>query len=116
MDELRFQPRLSLRRKDDPEDGVSGSVEVEVCAEDDSFFDTGWETGPPRDANVTSTSESSSLYSALGLDLTKPYSPLFLGRLADANGVVAVSLRFGAGIGMAEVVGLGYVVASDLRA
>lgn len=43
FDGARRQPlRLSLRRREEPEEGVSGSVEVEVCAESDvSFFCNG---------------------------------------------------------------------------
>jgi hypothetical protein len=40
LDDARRQPlKLNLRLSEEPEDGVSGSVEVEVCAESEvSFF------------------------------------------------------------------------------
>ena len=43
FDGARRQPlRLSLRRNEEPEEGVSGSVDVEVCAESEvSFFCNG---------------------------------------------------------------------------
>lgn len=63
---LRQPLRLSLRLKEEPEDGVSGSVEVEVCAESDvSFFCSGRE--PAGFMFCSSTSLAPVWYSPLGL-------------------------------------------------
>jgi hypothetical protein len=105
FDDARLQPlMLSLRRRDEPEDGVSGSVEVEVCAESDvSFFCSG--RGPATVMLCNSTSLLEDLYSPLGRGCRRANSPLPLGNEFDAKGVVACRVGFSVGIGMVPISG-----------
>ena len=106
LDEARRQPpRLSFRLSDDPDEGVSGSVDVEVCAESDvSFFTSvrGPFTCPFTFMLCNSTSVSLSLYSPLGREYKRANSPLPFGNELDAKGVVICRPGFSVGIGIAD--------------
>jgi hypothetical protein len=105
FDDARLQPlKLSLRLKDEPEDGVSGSVEVDVCAESDvSFFWSG--RGPATVMFCISTSLFEDLYSPLGRGCRRANSPLPFGNEFDAKGVVACLVGFSVGMGMVPMLG-----------
>ena len=95
----RQPPKLSLRLSDEPEEGVSGSVEVDVCTESDvSFFSNG--RGPATFVVCTSASVSLSLYSPLGREFKLIESPLPLGNESEAKGVVGCRPGWRVGIGM----------------
>jgi hypothetical protein len=100
FDGARRQPlRLSLRRNEEPEEGVSGSVEVDVCAESEvSFFCNGRD--PAGLMLCISTSLAPVWYSPLGRGCRRVNSPLPFGSELEAKGVVAclVGLRVGMGI------------------
>lgn len=102
MEELRRQPpKLSFRLKDDPEEGVSGSVDVDVCTEDDaSFFAR--VRGPFIFMLCSSTSVPFALYSPLGREYKRANSPLPFGNEFEAKGVVACRVGFRVGIGIAD--------------
>jgi hypothetical protein len=105
FDDARLQPlKLSLRLNDEPEDGVSGSVEVDVCAESEvSFFCNG--RGPATVMLCSSTSLSEDLYSPLGRGCRRANSPLPFGNELDAKGVVACRVGFNVGMGMVPMFG-----------
>ena len=104
FDDARLQPlKLSLRRREEPDDGVSGSVEVEVCAESEvSVFCNG--RGPATMLCI-STSLREDLYSPLGRDCKRANSPLPLGNELDEKGVVACRVGFRVGIGRLPMFG-----------
>jgi hypothetical protein len=82
FDDARLQPpKLSLRLREEPDDGVSGSVEV-VCAESDvSFFCIG--RGPATVMFCISTSLPEDLDSALARGCWWAKSPLPFGNELD---------------------------------
>jgi hypothetical protein len=104
FDDARLQPlKLSLRLRDEPEEGVSGSVEVEVCAESDvSFFCKG---RGPATILCSSTSLLDDLYSPLFRGCRRANSPLPFGNEFDAKGVVACRVGFNVGMGMVPMLG-----------
>ena len=98
LDEARRQPpRLSFRLKDDPDEGVSGSVEVESEV---SFFTS--MRGPLTFILCNSTSVSLNLYSPLGREFRRANSPLPLGSELDEKGVAICRPGFKVGIGIAD--------------
>jgi hypothetical protein len=102
LDEARRQPlRLSFLRREEPDEGVSGSVEVDVCAESDmSFF--GRARGPCTCILCISTSVSLCLYSPEGREYMFVKSPPPLGNELDEKGVVICRVGFNVGIGIAD--------------
>jgi hypothetical protein len=105
LEGARRQPlKLSFRLKEEPEDGVSGSVEVEVCAESDvSFFCNG--RAPAGFMCCSSTSLAPVVYSPLGRACKRVNSPLPLGSEFEAKGVVVCRVGFNVGIGMVPIAG-----------
>lgn len=105
FEDARRQPlKLSLRLSEEPEDGVSGSVEVEVCAESEvSFFCNG--RAPAGLMLCISTSFALVWYSPLGRGCKRENSPLPFGSEFEANGVVACRVGFRVGIGIVPIAG-----------
>lgn len=103
-DALRQPLKLSLRRSEEFEGGVSSSGSVDVCAESDvSFFCSG--RGP---ATILCISKSLlGLYSPLGRPCKRLNSPLFLGSELEEKGVVACRVGFKVGMGMDPILGTG---------
>lgn len=93
----RHPPRLSFRLKDDPDVGVSGSVEVESVV---SFFAS--VRGPFTFIFCNSTFVSLNLYSPLGRELRRENSPLPLGSELDEKGVAICRPGFNVGMGIAD--------------
>lgn len=103
FDEARRQPlMLSLRRRDAPDEGVSGSVDVEVWAESDVSFFTRVR-GPCGFILCISTSASWGLYSPESREDTCVNSPLPFGKELDEKGVAICrwGCKVGIGIGVA---------------
>lgn len=95
----RQPPKLSLRLSDEPEEGVSGSVEVDVCAESDvSFFCNG--RRPPAFIFCGSTLFSLRLSSPLGREFWCTNSSLAFGNEFEEKGVVVWRLGWRVGMGM----------------
>lgn len=91
---LLFQPRLSFRRREVPEDGVEGSSGLDALV-GVSFltgFDNFWARGPVNLAGLwgsvvdVSVAETSPLVLDLGMN---ECSPPFFGRDEDINGDTA---------------------------
>lgn len=101
---LRQPLKLSLRRNEEPDDGVSGSVEVEVCAESDvSFFCNG--RAPAGFMLCISTSLAPVWYSPLGLACRRVNSPLPFGNEFEEKGVVVCRVGFSVGMGIVPIAG-----------
>ena len=105
LEDDRRQPlKLSLRRREEFEGGVSSSDSVDVWVESDvSFFCNG--RGP---ATMLCNSKSLlGLYSPLGRPCRRLNSPLPLGSEFEEKGVVACRVGFRLGIGIDPILGTG---------
>lgn len=102
MDPVRRQPpRLNFRLSDVPDEGVSGSVDVDVWVESVVLlFFSG--RGPAAFIFCSSTSFSFDWNSPLGRDCRRVKSLLPFGNELEEKGVVACLLGFKVGIGIAE--------------
>jgi hypothetical protein len=105
LDGARRQPlRLSLRLSEEPDDGVSGSVDVEVCAESEvSFFCSG--RAPAGFMLCNSTSLAPVWYSPLGRACRRVNSPLPFGNEFEEKGVVVCRVGFSVGMGIVPIAG-----------
>lgn len=104
LDEARLQPlKLSLRRSEEDEEGVSGSVEVDVCTDSAVFFFC--KGRGPATMLCISTSLFGDLYSPLRRGCILANSPLPFGNELDAKGVVVCLFGFRVGTGMVPMFG-----------
>lgn len=105
FDVLRFHPRLSFLRKDDPDDGVDGSSGSDICTGVSVFVGLPdfWALGPVSLAGLAgsrplSMPETSPLVFARGM---KECSPPFFGKEEDIKGdTVCLGCRLFTGIGL----------------
>lgn len=105
LEDDRRQPlKLSFRRRDEFEGGVSSSGSVDVCVESEaSFFCNG--RGP---ATILCSSKSRlGLYSPLGRPCKRLNSPLPLGSEFEEKGVADCRAGFRLGIGIDPILGTG---------
>jgi hypothetical protein len=99
LDDARLQPlKLNLRRREEAEDGVSGSVEVDVCTDSDVFFFC--RGRGPATMLCISMSLFGDLYSPLLRGCILANSALPFGNELDAKGVVVCLVGFRVGTGI----------------
>jgi hypothetical protein len=105
LDPFRLQPlRLSLRLSELPVEGVSGSVELDVCTESEVLlFFKG--RGSIAFMFCSSTSASLDWNSLLARGCRRVNSPLPLGKEFEEKGVVACRPGFKVGMGIEEMPG-----------
>ena len=115
LEGARRQPlKLNFRLREEPEEGVSGSVEVEVCADSEASFFCCGRNGPAAGMLCISTFLLY-WYSPLGRDCRRANSPLPLGNEFDEKGVVACRAGFKFGIGMVPMLGVSSRAVGVLR-